>query len=613
MLDKVMNNDVDFTELRSAGVSDDGVDFVSRMLKHNPIERATEVQCLQHAWIARTAGSTANDLEIEGTTSLGAIEEDQDEFEPSQLSQLSLTGNPKGKGIEIVDSDMEYETDIDELADTRQSKRFKASTGVHVGSTRSTWNYPPSSGTNRLFGEIGASALRSSGTLSYDARAALEMPYQYRNQNRDTSADSRALKEQHVSSDELAQHPLQYSRPTQSISGQFLAPSPSLLGTEVMVGQLNMDSPELPVSAPSPDSIAKMPTTALLSESTTASSRHAKQVLPSTDEHSKKRAKLNRPDASSEPFQPGQSLANYPSCGTQTTKTHDEVLTEPSGPATAAEETSNGSGPDKGKERSKDDSADASEPANAESSLAPTGPKAADEAAFAAPNPRLGVLTTVPGSVCNTTIKLEERFTCYGRDPASHVKYEDNMDTRVPKNALDIIWWKPGLEALIENGADWREVDGLFALAHTRTSFHIRVNGVKLTKGKDCWNYGRLHTGDVITIFGPEEGKAGDFLKFRCEFFWGPSTKPREVPFFIEKEYEKFRESQAKRARLSLANQESQGSNGAQGSDTGTRGTANPAMGGADVQGSGASGRPEIGNLGQVTTAASSSRTGQRS
>lgn len=612
MLDNVMNNDVDFSELRSAGVSGDGVDFVAGMLKHDPTQRATEVQCLQHAWIAQMAGSKANDQEMQGTTTLGAIEEDQDEFEPSQLSQLSLSGNPRGKGIEIVDSDMEYETDIDELADTRQSKRFKPNIEAHRGKQQeqeissdvghvhggSTRNYP--AGTNRLFGEIGASALRSSGTLSYDARAALEIPYQ----NRDKSADSRARKEQKeqtVSSDELAQqHPLQYPQLTQTYSRQFFTPSsPSLLGAEVMVGQLNMASHKLPVSAPSPDSIATMPPTGLLSQSTIASSKHANQVLPSTDEHTTKRARVNHPDASSEPSQPGQSSANYSSCGTQTTKTHDEGLPEPSAPATAAEDTSNGSGPGKGKERSKDDSADANEPANAESSLASTVPKAAGEAAFAAPKPRLGLLTTMPGSVCNTTIKLEERFTHFGRDPASHAVYEDNMDTRVPKNALDIIWWKPGLEALEEGGADWKNVDGLYALAHTRTSIHIRVNGVKLTKGKDCWNYGRLHTGDVITIFGPEDGRAGDFLKFRCEFFWGASAKPREAPFLIEKEYEKFRESQAKRARLSLANQESQGSNGAQGSETGTQGTASPAMSGADLQGPGAGG-PEIGNLGEV-------------
>ncbi|MCJ1466193.1 hypothetical protein MMC07_004812 [Pseudocyphellaria aurata] len=575
MLHKVMTSPIDFGKMRTSGASDMCVDFVSKMLKHDPLARATEVECLQHPWLASQRPGSKPKYPMNGTTELDAIEEDegklpieedQDELDPSQLSQLSLTEN---HGKVIVDSDLDYETDVDELADTRQSKRFKASNegsrGVQRVPSGQDIAYPTlpavqssaiHPGRNRLFGEIGSSALRSSGDLSHDARTALEMPYQGSHDGSVSPAHSPTMKERHVTGDELAQHPAQF---TQSISDSFFTrAAPSLLGAEAMVGNLDMGSSEFGASVPFIDSVANMPEMPKLSETTVSSSKsprlasHSthesvskrtkttrldapKQIQPgeSSTKHRSKRTKTTRPDGPKQ-TQPGESSTNHQSHGSQTTGALDQALPEPSAPATGAERASNESDRGEGNTQPPQDSA-----------------KSAGKAEFTVPNPPLGVLTTLPGSIVDMTIKLDNRHTYFGRDPSCSYRFADKMELRVPKNAIDIVWWCPGLEAMIASGKNWMEVEGLVPLIHTRTSLHIRVNGVKLMKGKDCWTYGRLHTGDVVSVFGPAEGKsvegkAGEFLKFRCEIFVGPNARPRDEPFVIEKEVAKYRQSESR-------------------------------------------------------------------
>lgn len=67
-------------------------------------------------------------------------------------------------------------------------------------------------------------------------------------------------------------------------------------------------------------------------------------------------------------------------------------------------------------------------------------------------------------------------------------------------------------------------------------------------KGEGCWLYGKLKTGDVISVFELPEGqiakksKDKEFLKFRCEFFVGASKEVRKEGenFKVQTELEKF-------------------------------------------------------------------------
>ncbi len=162
-----------------------------------------------------------------------------------------------------------------------------------------------------------------------------------------------------------------------------------------------------------------------------------------------------------------------------------------------------------------------------------------------------------------THFNLTTRLTYYGRyeekkrpdlkegdydPPFTSYVYPHNMDARVPKNALDLVFWRPGIEDDDKKGIDWIAKDDFWAIVMTRTSGYVFVNGVKLTRGAGHTNYGKLYTGDVITIF--EKGP-GQYLKFECEFFAGLSKarRPEGHAFTVETETVKYQETMAKRSR----------------------------------------------------------------
>lgn len=574
-----MQTPLDRGRLRNAGVSDVGIDFIAKMLRLDPNQRPTELECLQHPWITDRANGKDLDLEMKDVDELlGAIEEDPE----LDASQLSITEN--SEHFEIGDSDEERDTDDDQ----HQSKRIKShhqpilqvparsSSEDETVSHNSRPGYEEAAiNTNRLFGEIGASALRSSGVLDHDAHEALDMTF-----------DRRVKTTSHA----LAQP--QPSTNPQSLPGQlFVAPAPSLFGAESLVGQLDMASLKTGTPASSPDNmIAK---TAASDEPNTDSPRSATGL--SGSKHSietgaPKRAKKDRLHDVS----PSSRELKDPttrSYGSQTSEDSHGKKRKSSkkaklGPSviTNVETTANETGTN-AKEPSKVNATSASiespdqlaEPkpcSSGESSTAASVTNdTANEAAFSRPPTRLGMLTSMPGSFCNVTIKLEQRLTYYGRDPSSHVQHADIKDARIPRNALDVVFWRPGIEAQIANGQKWEEFEDIYAILLTRTSRYIKVNGTKLTHGEGCWNFGRLYTGDVITVFGPAEeeepeGKAEEFLRFRCEFFVGASAKLRDEnnPFVVEKEEEKYALHQAR-----LSSQASQSNPASQGSHSSSR------------------------------------------
>lgn len=171
--------------------------------------------------------------------------------------------------------------------------------------------------------------------------------------------------------------------------------------------------------------------------------------------------------------------------------------------------------------------------------------------------PIFGELVPTMGSIPSRMIHIVSQATTFGRDPECDYEFGDPTEDRVPKRAMDIALWYPRIEDDLACGKDdWHKHPALTALISTRTSRHIRVNGVKLTRGTGCWLYGKLHTGDVITIFGPaneresalstnEEANARNqqYLQYKCTFFCGQSQHPRphDKPFVVDREEEKFR------------------------------------------------------------------------
>jgi serine/threonine protein kinase len=615
MLEIVMTRPLDLGRLRNAGVSDAGIDFVSKMIVVDPAGRSTEAELLQHAWITKIGHEDSHDVQmIGGSGSLGYVEGDESELD---ASQLSLADNPSHR--EVDDSEEELATDIEEAEGGRQSKRFKldessdylqASEDVSVDHV----NYPllpgmltdsidsepaPVPTTQRLFGEIGASALRSSGVLGYDAHAALQMPFEGSpDESFDTSEswinDARIISDGGVLP--AAQYPQLLRGPT------FTGSAASLLGTEALVGQLNMTSLDSGASAPSSVSTFETPQTpksrdaSLVPAGPMPGSKGSSQIAQTiADQITPKRTQPNNSETRSPHHGVTSLLKHYRSPGSVTggdLQHNEPELSQPAKPSSPSSATAAAgekiwadggearSGIDRmgetelGVDKAGEASVQASENAlplqavagiTSVSNLSQASGHVASQApsppSFPKPPPRFGTLIALPGSVFNTTIRLERRITYYGRDPSSHVQHMDMKEPRIPKNALDIIFWRPGIEAMIASGKEWSSIEDLYAIVHTRTSQNIKVNGVKLTKGEGCWNYGRLHTGDVITIFGPPqeeqvEGKAAEYLKFRCEFFLGLSAKPREKGsprFVVEKEEEKFMQNQMRRSMSSTS------------------------------------------------------------
>lgn len=164
-----------------------------------------------------------------------------------------------------------------------------------------------------------------------------------------------------------------------------------------------------------------------------------------------------------------------------------------------------------------------------------------DQDGFAKPLPRLGVLTTIPGSCLTKTIKLQRRFTMYGRSPQNNEIHPDPKDSRVARFAFDILFWRPGIEEDIAAGMDWLTMTDCWAIISTRCNQYITVNGVKLTKGDGSGLlYGKLYHGDIVGIYDNE--KHG-FIRFKTEIYHGLSAQPRKPadwPFIVEVEVEKF-------------------------------------------------------------------------
>lgn len=613
MLQIVMTTPLDLGRLRNAGVSEEGIEFVSKMLVVDPAGRSTEAELLKHPWITKIGPGDERDVQMEGGLgTLGCIDEDGDGLD---ASQLSLTENPGIRGID--NGEEELDTDTEAIEGGRQSKRVKLDDsddqlqgsegpsideisypqlpGVPTDSVYSEPAPPPMTTPGRLFGEIGASALRSSGVLGYNAHAALQMPLEgSRDESFDTSAswidDARIMSDEGVPA--AARYPPALHGPAR------MGSAPSLLGAEALVGQLNMASLGSGPSAPSSGNTSEVPGTpksrdaSLAPHGSISGSRGSSQVPRSVvDQATSRRQKTNSsetPSAHYGAIVPGHHRSEgSPIGGGGGAQNIEPELCKPANSAspplattTTIEEKTSVSGGEaesgvdqigEGNMQAKENASQsqhailANVSASASDSGSTSGRVARDSGSpvsFPKPPPRFGTLTALPGSLCNTTIRLERRITYYGRDPSSHVQHSDPKESRIPKNALDVIFWRPGIEAMIESGKDWSTLDGLYAIVHTRTSQNIKINGVKLTKGEGCWNYGRLHTGDVITIFGPHdegdkvEGKSAEYLKFRCDFSIGLSAQPRaqdQARFVVEKEEEKFMQNQMRRSMSSAS------------------------------------------------------------
>ncbi|KAF4124054.1 FHA protein, partial [Geosmithia morbida] len=136
LLHKIMTTKLDVRPLLAAGVSDAGVDFLSRMLQRKPENRATIADLDSHAWF-RGQGSI-----IEASQSYDDMTDDDDLAAYVQSQHEQQVG---GKW----DAQLEHDEEEDRILDSMGEEDDDDGDGAQ----------------QRLFGEVGSSAVGSSGAV----------------------------------------------------------------------------------------------------------------------------------------------------------------------------------------------------------------------------------------------------------------------------------------------------------------------------------------------------------------------------------------------------------------------------------------------------------------
>ena len=536
MFATIMNLPVEWNLLDQAGVSKNGVDFLKSMLVIDPSQRPSDSTLLQHAWLQGT-----NDAPAVGTA---------DELDASQLSLRDKT-----EVNSALEEDAEFERrDGDSWTDQLAMPLPRLARPATVGS------HPPPP--NRLFGEIGSSALRSSGALGQEAHGALGVPIGLppTTGSYDPSSSSASYTDApHVGYTSAGAQATSVRYPDLHHSKANPSGAPSLFGTESLVDKFHMASSE---SGKSPEispalTGSKRPIENSSSEDdtlTTKRPRTAQTHLSSTDPRQSAEPPARREsDASLIP-----TAVNSPASAQDLYEGDKPSDRGPSRPQSASNSVC--------KETSRRESPDIQ-------SLPPTAPPSItvslqpaittdDSTTILRPPVRFGNLIPTRGSIQTVPrVIISSRATTFGRDKNCTFIHPNAMEDRIPKNAIDLQMWYPGIDKDIKAGkTDIESHKDLVAVISTRASRYIKVNGVRLIMGKDRKYFGRLRTGDIITIFEFAEGhtpktdKDKEFLRFRAEFFIGLSKEVRKPgePFVVETDDGNMRQVLAKKSTESI-------------------------------------------------------------
>jgi len=539
MYKNIMATPLDPTPLRDHGVSKACIDLLTRMLRTDPTVRPNARQCLMHPWLK--GGAT-----VPADPTLQSIVE-EDESEPAeQLSQLKLDpeqGNPESDEEEEPEEEVLYD---DEFAEMLEPKRVRPDTlyprnQIRDGDDSSanpsfrseqavgegeSFKLVPTTGRPRLFGEIGQSAIQSSGILNARANNALSFDGAVASPPHGAPLpDSFTVggAENHVSA------------VRGQLDGRFS--SPSLQGAESMVRDLRMASPHSPISRTQSPAMPATPRTPdiIQHNSLDQGSNYPSQISEPTPKarQTSMNRQINLPHTASyyyDPMDPSTHNLEYASrvSGVDFLSARRDAEAG----ASAYEDTVRASSASGHSEYSTTAAAAPSPPVAAPSVAMPSVPGALD---FKAPPRRLGKLTATPDSFApGLTVTIEQSKTSWGRLPSNTVVYEDSADTRISKTAFVIFFYSSAdssdgtVDELSQHGKDWTGLDELHAGIFTMARHGISINGKHLKKTDDKGRglFGHLHTGDIITVY--QDPRAGSqCLKFKCELYLGSGKEPR--------------------------------------------------------------------------------------
>lgn len=464
------------------------------------------------------------------------VEEDEEEDEAEhQLSQLCINEDvdqhDEPDEVDVL-SDYEFE----HLIDARQSKRIRhdplfpryqlrdhedeASAAPSFQSDmegvledESFQPMPKAPNAHRLFGEIGLSALESSGVLTVHAKQAL------------SDAGSAGSGVQGASNyRENGRRRKASTGNTPSLDREVS--SSSLFGAESGVRELNMASPQ---SFGSGRETPNEPATPKTPEVPQHNSLGYSQKNPSQSSEPTPRARpppsrlISLPKTPSffyDPADPSTHNVEYAEkvsgfdFGAQ-----QQYTTDVASLADTMQQSAHG-----------DSDASVASVASVAAHLVQASPTLPTEPDFKAPPRRVGKLVATADSFDpSLTLHIDQRLTSWGRLKTSTIVYEDAADIRIPKTAFYIFWWSPSdvnlVQELSQNGQDWTNVEDLQVGIYTQARSGLWVNGKHLRQKDDKGRglYGNLHSGDMVQVFSDRN----QCLKFKCEFYHGKSVQPR--------------------------------------------------------------------------------------
>ncbi|KIW38423.1 uncharacterized protein PV06_09387 [Exophiala oligosperma] len=544
MLNNIMTKDVDFKPLREVGVSDAAVDLIRKLLNRNPSLRPKEAECLRHPWLRNVADVFEYDLLDQPDIldrELHVVDEvDEEVLDDELIHDLHALTQPPSSN----------------QSPDRAPKRAKTFADPVISPDDITYPSLPDPGESflpptpmappaqRLFGEISQSILRSSGLFGTELPPTTTADvHDIQNRVEQISVNDFGRQGSMGSID----HPMVAGGATQ-VSAETGKHHPragsaaSLMGTEHQIGQLNMTSPEAEVSdAASPETNNPVtPHTRELSPSSSVS-QHLDDGLGETLHGTEEPVFTRRLDlgliADPTTFEAELKARNASRAEKLRAKAdtfHGAISTRPHPPSIELATTMDAKTDFVG-----DRAPQADRILRPISNMDATNRTKAATSPFIEPPKRFGKLTSIPGSFAKVNFNLEARFTSWGRGVDCTIRYPELKDTRIPKYALKITFWAPGMEKHVEQGGEWTKISGVRTVLATSASGCIYVNGVELRKESpdgDAALFGKIYTGDIITVY---DGANGDFLKFRVEVTFGDSARTRpanEAGFIVQEE-----------------------------------------------------------------------------
>lgn len=534
MFDKIMMTPLDAADLARQGTSDEAVALLVQMLNTDPAARPSALYCMQHEWFGAREVSFVRQLFSPQQTGLHMIAEVSEANLGADEEYDVAALNSQYSEVSLNDSDYSF-------FDPRQSKRFKAN--------------------DMDYREQQGDALESSSEQHQAIPVILEEPEHDASRPTDaTQAKPLKLFGETSQSgppamfqradDPVPDHGVhkepENARMSHSdrshITSEAVKPSegsPSLLGAESLVRDLNMDSPYLNSSngEGSEPGLHSEPTSPKTPASVDDGQEHPPQEGRDHATENKPKPpfsapfsrRINLPVPPSfwwDPNDPSTHTLEYAS----KVSGHDfsiEPLYIPNSesiPVTMTPSNHSEAGSMKPPGEAVQKQSSFHNPRVSGSACTRQGNAHAEAASNY--RPRFGRLIPTEDSFSHNIIELNAARTSWGRSPDSTVVYPDKLDTRVPKSGLWIFFHAPGIDKLPE-GADFTHLPGLYCGIRTHASRGVRINGVLLTDGENGkGNYGRLHTGDRIEVWAASRGGSPG-LTYVAEIFYGEGAAAR--------------------------------------------------------------------------------------